>query len=157
MVLDILTQMKLTKTKHTDAMDVAMNDIEKLQEISRLLDEAYKHYFSYEGHCKSSEGWISVNYGNYWDRYDNPSEMPIKGVEIYSYVFCEQGRSQDFDSLDEALETVRDWHAKEMAYDYNAPEEVAAREEMDQFAAEWLQEMQASGKLEVHIIGNEDD
>jgi hypothetical protein len=83
--------------------------------------------------------------------------MPIKGVEIYSYVFCEQGRSQDFDSLDEALETVRDWHAKEMAYDYNAPEEVAAREEMDQFAAEWLQEMQASGKLEVHIIGNEDD
>lgn len=143
--------------EYMDVTDVVMNDIEKLQEISRLLDEAYKHYFEYEGHCKSSEGWISVEYGTYWDRSDNPSELPIKGVEIYSYVFCEQGRSQDFESLDEALETVREWHAKEMAYDYNAPEEVAAREEMDQFAAEWLQEMQASGKLEVHIIGNEDD
>lgn len=148
--------MKLTKTEHTDAMDVAMNDIEKLQEISRLLDEAYKHYFEYEGHCKSSEGFISVEYGNYWDRYDNPSDMPIKNIHIYSYVFCDQGRSQDFDTIDEALETVRGWHEREMAYDYNAPEEVEARAEMDNFAMDWVQKMQESGKLEVHMITEED-
>jgi hypothetical protein len=132
-----------------------MDTIEKLQEISRLLDEAYQHYFSYESHCKSSEGWISLEYGNYWDRSENPSEVPIMNVCIYSYVFCEEGRSQDFKSLDEALETVREWHAKEMAYDYNAPEEVAARAEMDEFAAEWIQEMQDSGKLSIHIVGEE--
>jgi hypothetical protein len=132
-----------------------LDTIEKLQEISRLLDEAYQHYFSYEGHCKSSEGWISVEYGNYWDRSENPSEVPIRNVCIYSYVFCEEGRSQDFKSLDEALETVREWHAKEMAYDYNAPEEVAARAEMDEFASEWIQEMQDSGKLSIHIVGEE--
>jgi hypothetical protein len=134
-----------------------MTDSEKLTEISRLLDEAYKHYFSYEGHCKSSEGHISVEYGTYWDRSDKPSEVPIKNVTIYSYVFCEQGRSQDFDSLDEALETVRSWHSREMAYDYNAPEEVAARAEMDEFAADWVQKMKDSGRLTVIEVGEDEN
>jgi hypothetical protein len=135
-----------------------MNDKEKLSEISRLLDEAYKHYFEYEGHCKSSEGHITLEYGNYWDRKENSLEVPIKSVSIYSYVFCEQGRSQDFDSLDEALETVREWHANEMAYDYNAPEEVEARAEMDKFAMEWIEDMKASGKLQIiEVTGNEDE
>lgn len=126
-----------------------MNDLEKLAEISRLLDEAYKHYFEYEGHCKSSEGFISIEYGNYWDRKQNPTQLPIKNVHIYSYVFCREGRSQDFDSLDEALETVREWHAKEMAYDYNSPENIAAREEMDQFAAQFIEKMTKEGRLTV--------
>lgn len=133
-----------------------MNDLEKLQEISRLLDEAYKHYFSYEGHCKSSEGYIHVEYGNYWDRQDSPSSMPIKSVHIYSYVFCSQGRSQDFDSIDEALETVREWHANEMAYDPNAPEEVAARAEMDAFAISWVEQMVSDGKLTIVDVLDEE-
>lgn len=126
-----------------------MNDIEKLQEISRLLDEAYTHYFSYEGHCKSSEGFISIEYGNLWDRRDNPLELPIKNVHIYSYVFCEQGRSQDFDTLDDALETVREWHAREMEYDPNTPEAIENREEMDRIAGEFISKMMENGKLTI--------
>jgi hypothetical protein len=131
-----------------------MNDSEKLQEIHRLLDEAYSHYFEYEGHCKSSEGFISIEYGNLWDRRD--SGLHIRNVHIYSYVFCTEGRSQDFASLDEALATVREWHAKEMAYDYNAPEEIAAREEMDKVAYEFIADMEKKGRLHVHYIGEQE-
>lgn len=134
-----------------------MSEYEKLVEISRLLDEAYKHYFSYEGHCKSSEGHISVDYGNYWAREENPSDMKIRGVSIYSYIFCTEGRSQDFDSVDEALETVRKWHANEMAYDYNAPEEVAARAEMDELAFNFIEQMKADGRLTIIEVGDKDD
>lgn len=126
-------------------------DYSKLEEIHRLLDEAYDHYFQYEGHCKSSEGHIDISYGNLWDR--RGEGLKIKYVHIYSYVFCEQGRSQDFDSIDDALETVRDWHKKEMAYDYNAPEEIAAREELDNIAADFLTTLTKSGRLQVHVIG----
>lgn len=133
-----------------------MNDTEKLQEISRLLDEAYTHYFEYEGHCKSSEGFISIEYGNLWDRRETPGEMPIKNVHIYSYVFCREGRSQDFESLDAALETVRGWHAEEMAYDYNSPEAIENREVMDKMAAEFIKEMMDNGKLTIIEVGDND-
>lgn len=122
-------------------------DAAKLREIHELLDEAYAHYFEYEGHCKSSEGFISVEFGNLWDRKENG--LVVTNVHIYSYVFCQDGRSQDFASLDDALETVRAWHTAEMAYDYAAPDEVAAREETDQLAAEFLQNLQAQGRLRV--------
>lgn len=128
------------------------SDAAKLREIHELLDEAYAHYFEYEGHCKSSEGFISVEFGNLWDRKDNG--LTITNVHIYSYVFCKEGRSQNFDSLDDALETVRAWHAEEMAYDYSAPDEVAAREEADQLAAEFLQNMHDQGRL--HVINADD-
>lgn len=126
------------------------DDQAALMEISRLLEEAYTHYFSYEGHCKSSEGYICLEYGNLWERRENPAgEMPIKNVHIYSYVFCEQGRSEDFETLDDALETVRKWHATEMAYDYNAPEEVEHREELDKMAFEFISGLQADGRLTI--------
>ena len=128
-------------------------DMQKLEEISRLLDEAYAHYFEYEGHCKSSEGRISVSFGNIWDRKENG--IAIEYIDIYSYVFCRQGRSQLFESIDEALETVKQWHKDEMAYDYSAPEEVAAREEFDNFAVNWVNQMQEEGKLEIHMINME--
>jgi len=130
-------------------------DYEKLEEISRLLDEAYNHYFQYESHCKSSEGHISIEYGNLWDRKDDG--LKINNVHIYSYVFCREGRSQDFDSLDNALATVREWHKDEMAYDYNAPEVLAARDELDNLATVWIDEMIESGKLEIHMVGEEDE
>ena len=43
-----------------------------------------------------------------------------------------------------------------MAYDYDSEENVAAREEMDEFAAEWIDEMQASGRLKVYTLGEDD-
>lgn len=134
-----------------------MTDQEKLAEISRLLDEAYKHYFSYEGHCKSSEGYIHVEYGNYWDRYDNPTEMKIKSVHIYSYVFCTQGRSEDFDSLDDALEAVRQWHADEMAYDPNSEEAIENNRLMDEMAGEFLSKLAEDGRLTIVQVGEEDE
>lgn len=125
------------------------SDHQKLTEISRLLDEAYKHYFEYEGHCKSSEGFISVEYGNYFERADNPTELDIKGVYIYSYVFCKDGRSQDFSSIDEALETVREWHREEMSYDYQSEEAVEDRRLATEMAINFLNTMEKEGRLTV--------
>lgn len=97
---------------------------EKLQEIRRLLKEAYDHYFKHgDGHCKSAEGQISVHFGNYWQDKD---DLVIRWIEIYSYVFG-SGRSHSFDTIDEALDTVKRWHKEEMEFDY----EKAAKEEQE--------------------------
>ena len=96
-----------------------MTNEEKLLEIRRLLKEAYDHYFKHgDGHCKSAEGKISVHFGNYWEDGD---DLIIRCVEIYSYVLGPT-RSHYFDSLDEALETVKQWHKNEMIYDYEQAE-----------------------------------
>ena len=42
-------------------------DFEKLITIRKLLKEAYDHYFQHsDGHCKISEGHISLSFGDYW-------------------------------------------------------------------------------------------
>lgn len=87
-------------------------DIQKLDEIQHLLDEGLEHYLTYESHCKSSEGHVSVSFGNSWERRDGHN--PIR-VSVYSYALGPH-RSHDFDSIDEALTEVRKWHAEEMAY-----------------------------------------
>ena len=103
-----------------------MSDWQDLQEIHRLLDEAYRHYFAHgDGHCKSSEGYISVDFGNYWDRVDRVEKglapLAIHSVEVYSYVLGPH-RSHYFDSVAEALATVRKWHHAEMTHDYSDDE-----------------------------------
>lgn len=133
------------------------DDYTKLQEISRLLNEAYDHYFQYEGHCKSSEGRIEVSYGNLWDRQDNPDNLPIESIYIYSYVFCRDGRYKTWNSVDAALEEVRGWHAEEMAYDFNSPEALENQRLMDEMAAQFLEEMMNSGRLTVVEVGYDDD
>jgi hypothetical protein len=131
-------------------------EFSKVQQISKLLNEAYDHYFEYEGHCKSSEGHITIDYGNLWERGESEN-FGVRGIEIYSYVFCREGRSQYFDSLDGALETVRGWHAEEISYDYNSPEALENQRLMDEQAAEFLQEMVNSGRLTIHEIDPEDE
>lgn len=80
-----------------------------LNEIARLLDEAYTHYFATsDGYCKSSEGYVSVSFGNFFDRRQG---IRKRHVEVYSYVLG-PSRMHDFDSIEEALETVREWHAE---------------------------------------------
>lgn len=93
------------------------NDFQKLLEIRKLLKEAYDHYFDNDpdGSHKSQEGHISVEFGNYWE--DEKCELKITSVNIYSYVFG-NSRSHCYDSLDEALEVVRQWHKVEMSTDY---------------------------------------
>lgn len=131
-------------------------DKEKLREISCLLREAYDHYFQYEGHCKSAEGQIEVSYGNLWERED-PNDISIKSIYIYSYVFCRGERSKSWDTIDEALEEVRGWHAEEMAYDYNSPEALENQRLMDEMAADFLEEMVSSGRLTIINVDLDDE
>ena len=91
----------------------SMTSAEKLKEIMRLLDEAYDHYFEHESHCKSAEGRVSVHFGTYFDRNEGAPWNQVECVEIYSYVLG-PSRTHYFDSLDEALEEVREWHKREM-------------------------------------------
>lgn len=91
-------------------------DFQKLLEIRKLLKEAYDHYFeNSDGHCKSQEGHISLEFGNYWE--DNKCEMKITSINIYSYVFG-NSRVHCYYSIDEALEVVKGWHKEEMETDY---------------------------------------
>lgn len=96
-----------------------MTNQEKLLKIRRLLKEAYDHYFKHsDGHCKSNEGFISLEFGDYWS--DPNCECQIKSVTICSYVFGPH-RTHYYDSLDEALEEVTKWHKEEMnmTYEYD--------------------------------------
>ena len=93
------------------------SDFNKLIKIRKLLKEAYDHYFEYsDGHCKSSEGSIGIEFGDYWS--DKNCEGKITGINIYSYVFG-SSRLDYFDTLDKALDTVVQWHKQEMETDYN--------------------------------------
>jgi hypothetical protein len=92
-------------------------DFDKLLKIRTLLKEAYDYYFQHsDGHCKSSEGHISLDFGNYWE--DKECELKITGIQIYSYVLGPD-RLHYFKSLDNALDTVVQWHREQMATDYN--------------------------------------
>lgn len=96
---------------------ITEQEVKDLAEIRRLLDEAYDHYFANsDGHCKSSEGFISLNYPNYFDRKHGDA-FGVKSVEIYSYVFG-PNRNHFFKSTAEALETVKVWHKREMQETY---------------------------------------
>ena len=96
-------------------------DMETLHEITRLLDEGLQHYLTYESHCKSSEGHVSVtiSFGNSWNRFEEPVAPHIENVSVYSYALGPH-RSHDFEYPEDALDAVKEWHAAEMAFD---PEE----------------------------------
>ena len=93
------------------------NDFQKLLEIRKLIKEAYDHHFEndFDAPHKSQKGHISLEFGNYWE--DKKCEMKITSVNIYSYVFG-PSRNHYYDTLDEALEVVRQWHKEEMETDY---------------------------------------
>lgn len=91
-------------------------DFQKLLEIRKLLKEAYDHYFeNTDGYCKSQEGHISVEFGNYWE--DSKCEMKTTSINIYSCVFG-SSRMHCYYSIDEALDVVRRWHKEEMETDW---------------------------------------
>ena len=116
-------------------------DIEKLAEIQRLLDEGLEHYLTYESHCKSSEGYVTVTLSNSWQR--RAGENPI-GVEVYSYALG-PSRSHFFDSIDEALAEVQGWHKEEMAYvpdeDYEEAKTEIARNFIEAMGDRWLDDV----------------
>lgn len=91
-------------------------DIKNLEEIQRLLDEGLQHYLTYESHCKSSEGHVSVNisFGNSWERFEGPVKPKIE-ISVYSYALGPH-RSNYFDDTEMALWAVQGWHTAEMRF-----------------------------------------
>lgn len=101
------------------AWELGPTEVQMLAEIHRLLAEAYEHYFEFsDGHCKSGEGAVSLHWPSFYWREDRPEEP---SVEIYSYVLG-PGRTHHFKNLRDALDTVREWHASELAHDYSEDE-----------------------------------
>lgn len=104
---------------------ISQEDLDKVAEIARLHDEAFWHLQQYDGHAKSSDGAISieVEFGNVWERQDNPVK-PHVAVAIYSYVVASDTpsypnfgqRSHYFETVDQALEVMKEWHSKAMSY-----------------------------------------
>lgn len=82
----------------------------KLNEIHRLLIEAYDHYFERDSHGKMGEGVVTLNFPNYWEMKSGKFEP---SVQIYSYALGEY-RTHYFKTIDDALNCVIGWHQKEM-------------------------------------------
>lgn len=92
---------------------ITPEELAGLEEIDRLLDEAYRHYFARpDALGKSAEGHIEVILGNYWDR-DADEERTSPRVAIYSYALG-PSRTHYFNSVQEALDEVQAWRAREM-------------------------------------------
>lgn len=120
---------------------ILQEDVMKVQEIAELHDEAFWHLHQFDGHAKSSDGYIGfdISFGTVWDRREGPV-TPRVGVRIYSYVVASETpsypnfgeRSHWFETLDEALVVMREWHAKAMSYNPTQEE----LDEIDNFALE---------------------
>lgn len=120
---------------------ILQEDVMKVQEIAELHDEAFWHLHQFDGHAKSSDGYIGfdISFGTVWDRREGPV-TPRVGVRIYSYVVASETpsypnfgeRSHWFETLDEALVVMREWHAKAMSYKPTQEE----LNEIDNFALE---------------------
>lgn len=79
----------------------------KVAEIIRLHDEAFEKYQTCPGAgWKSSEGSVSVHFGNYWARHEQNDEP---SCEVYSYALG-PNRNHYFNTVSQALDAVRGWH-----------------------------------------------
>lgn len=120
---------------------ISKETLDKIAEITRLHDEAFWHLHQFDGHAKSSDGSVQlhIEFGNVWERQEGPVE-PRVSVAIYSYVVASNTpsypnfgeRNHYFETVDEALQVMTEWHRKAMKYN---PSEGELRE-MDNFAAE---------------------
>lgn len=120
-------------------LPLTQKDMECLVEIQRLLDEGLKHYLTYESHCKSSEGNVSIeiSFGNSWQRFEGPVK-PTYNVSVYSYALGPH-RSHEFEYPEDALEAVKEWHAAEMAFDPEDEDEVELKALQNIFEAKPVQ------------------
>lgn len=101
-------------TRHELLTEQEMAD---LRQIDVLLNEANTHAMTLgDGGWKSSEGHISVSFGNHWERDPSEPRKPVE-VTVYSYLLGPH-RSHYFDSTAQALDVVKQWHTRELAYDY---------------------------------------
>lgn len=115
--------------------------LDKISEITRLHDEAFWHLHQFDGHAKSSDGSVQIHieFGNVWERQDGPVQ-PRVSVAMYSYVVASDTplypsfgeRNHYFETVDQALQVMKEWHKEAMAYQ-PTPEDLA---EADEFARE---------------------
>lgn len=78
--------------------------MEKIKELKKIIKEAYDKHFAEpdcDGHCKMVEGniTISYDYGHYFDE-DYLTKKPDINLEIYSYIFSDEGRRKDWTGKD---------------------------------------------------------
>ena len=119
---------------------LSAQEIAELGEIQRLMDEAYANFFTNSPDPgKSSEGSVTVNFNDYWDRTSKsyePGDTNVREVTIYSYILGpDMARLHHFESTRDALDAIRSWHADEMAHDYEA-DRAADAQESERFARE---------------------
>lgn len=122
---------------------ISQEDLDKIAEIARLHDEAFWHLHQFDGHAKSSDGSVSIEltFGNVWERKSGPV-TPQVGVSIYSYVVASDTpsyqhfgeRNHYFESVDEALSVMKEWHAQALSYN---PTDDELREADDLAAEMW--------------------
>jgi hypothetical protein len=115
--------------------------LDKINEITRLHDEAFWHLHQFDGHAKSSDGSVQIHieFGNVWERQDGPVQ-PRVSVAMYSYVVASDTplypsfgeRNHYFETVNQALQVMIEWHKEAMAYQ-PTPEDLA---EADEFARE---------------------
>lgn len=87
---------------------ITPEELEHLNEIDRLLDEANAHMYSIGAYGKSSEGHLEVSFGTHQDR-DPDEERYAPRVNIYAYMLGPH-RGHHFDNTQQALDVVRVWH-----------------------------------------------
>lgn len=109
---DRCTPDRCTLQEHSMDTLLTHDDLTKLGELTRLLDEAYTHYFeTSDGYAKLGEGTLTIRFGSFEDRTGG---APRAGIDIFSSVFG-TGRQHRFTTIEEALVEVSRWHAAEMA------------------------------------------
>jgi len=92
---------------------LTLEDLQKLQEMAKLLDEALMHVLEFDGHCKSDEGYIELSFNNSFDRDRYEEPLQITTVTVYSYRLG-PSRLHHFDSVDAALTAVKSWYIEAM-------------------------------------------
>lgn len=95
---------------------ITAQELAGLEEIDRLLDEANTHAFTDPDTMpKSSEGALTISFGTHYDRDPEMPRTPVS-VTIYAYTLG-PSRQHHFDTVEEALEAVRQWHGDEMGHE----------------------------------------
>lgn len=98
----------------------------KIREHLANLHEKWTNDKNKDGHCKSSEGYVSItaNYPNWFEAESEKekylSSKPTYSISVYSYLFG-PSRMHDFSSFEEAWEEVKNWDYKEEFYEETAP------------------------------------
>lgn len=103
-----------------DANPLSEQELAKLQEATRLLDETYALALQEDSYQKSYDGTIQVNisYGTHFGRVYGESldgkefTKPEVTFTIWSYIIGDE-KQNEFNNADDLLATVKRWNIEE--------------------------------------------